>query len=127
MTINKDIAVMVSEPGADLTIEMAKELYEEIKDEQELANLYSIVCNKAWWMADNEFDYEEGTEQYIEARRITEQWFALEEKLKESIWEVLRNEGVRIPKKRQIIVLEPFMQRYGFQNASGWWIQKRDF
>lgn len=124
--LDKNITVMISEPGANLTIEIAQKFYREINSEQELANLYSVVSNKAWWLADNDFDYEEGTEQYKESHRITEQWFVLEEKLKKDIFKILRKEGIKIPKRGHIVVLEPFMQRYGYQNGDGWWIQASD-
>ena len=31
--------------------------------------------DKAWWVEDNEYDYEEGTAEYEQACRITDDWF----------------------------------------------------
>ena len=39
------------------------------------------------------------------------------------IYEILRSDGIEIPKNRQIIVLEPFMKRNGYRNGNGWWIK----
>ena len=51
--------VMCSE--SDITIEMVEEFYEQVKTEQELADIFSVVSNKFWWVEDNIYDYEEDT------------------------------------------------------------------
>ena len=37
---------------------------------QELADVFAITSNKFWWVEDNEYDYEKGTKEYQEARKI---------------------------------------------------------
>ena len=32
------------------------------------------------------------------------------------------NEGIEIPKKGTITVLDPFMRKNGFYDANGWWL-----
>lgn len=48
--VDKDTSVMCSELSPDLTIGMAEKAIEEIKTELELATLFAVVENKAWWI-----------------------------------------------------------------------------
>lgn len=116
--------VMVSEPAPNLTVEAATILLAEIEKEQELADVFAAVDNKARWLEDNHYDFEQGTEEYRKACEISDQWFAVANELKEKIFSILREEGVAIPKRGQICVLKPFMERNGYFDGGGWWIPK---
>ena len=118
---NKDIIVMCGEPSPGLTIEKANEIFNKIETEKDIADLYAEVENKAWWIEDEQYDYEVGTDEYKRAREKTKMWFSLSDKLKEMIFDILKSEGVIIPDKGQIVVLEPFMKRNGYKNGNGWW------
>ncbi len=122
--ISKDAFVMCQEPSPDLTIEKANEIFDKIETEKDIANLFAIVHNKACWIEDEEYDFEEGTEEHRKAVERTDMWFALSDKLRNMIFDILRHEGVEIPDKGQIIVLEPFMKRNGFRDGQGWWIKE---
>lgn len=124
LILSKDTFVMCSEPSPDLTIEKANETFREIKSEAELASLFAIVENKAWWIEDEQYDFGEGTEEYKKAAERTRAWFSLADTLKGKIFEILKSENIEIPTKNQMIVLEPFMKRNGFQDAQGWWIKE---
>lgn len=115
--------VMCSE--SDITIEMAEKLYEQVKIEQELADIYSVVSNKFWWVEDNVYDYEEGTPAYKQACEITDRWGNLMECIELDIFDILKNEGVIISDKGRIVVLEPFMKRNGYFDSNGWWIKEQ--
>mgnify|MGYP004682378011 FL=1 len=104
-----------------LTAEEAASYIDTIETERELAALFAYVDNKAWDIADNEYDFEEGTELHKSACEETDKWFAVADRLKEKIFSILRRENVSIPKKGQIDVLVPFMKRNGFTNENGWW------
>lgn len=104
-----------------LTAEEAASYIDTIETERELAALFAYVDNKAWDIADNEYDFEEGTELHKSACEETDKWFAVADRLKEKIFSILRCENVDIPKKGQIDVLSPFMKRNGFTNENGWW------
>ncbi len=121
---NKYIFVMCEEPMPDLTIEKANQIFDEIETEKDIADLFAIVHNKAWWIEDEEYDFEAGTEEHKKAAERTDMWFALSDKLRNMIFNILKSEGVDIPEKGQIVVLEPFMKRNGFIDGSGWWIKE---
>ena len=120
---NKDIVVMCGDPSPNLSYEYAAELSNKIQTEGELADLFAATDNKARWICDGEYDFEEGTEEYAAARENTDRWFAIADELKERIFKILKEEGIEIPQKGQIIVLEPFMLRNGFVDGCGWWIR----
>ncbi len=122
--INEDTYVMCEEPFPDLTIEKANQIFREIETEKDIADLFAVVENKAWWIEDEAYDFEEGTEEHKKAVERTAMWFALSDKLRDMIFDILKSEGVKIPEKRQIVVLEPFMKRNGFIDGSGWWIKE---
>ena len=122
--IDKDAFIMCQEPSPDLTIEKANEIFDKIETEKDIADLFAIVDNKAWWIEDEEYDFEEGTEEHREAVERTGMWFALSDKLRNMIFDILKHEGVEIPDKGQIVVLEPFMKRNGFRDGQGWWIKE---
>ena len=124
ININNDTFVMCEEPIPDLTIEKANQIFDEIETEKDIADLFSAVNNKAWWIVDEECDFEVGSEEHRKAVDRTNMWFALSDKLKCMIFDILKSEGVEIPDKGQIVVLEPFMKRNGFINGSGWWIKE---
>lgn len=105
----------------EMTVEEAASYIDAIETERDLAALFAYVDNKVWDIADNEYDFEEGTELHKSACEETDKWFAVAERLKEKIFSILHRENVSIPKKGQIDVLAPFMKRNGFTNESGWW------
>ena len=119
----EDITIMAEDPAKNLTIEYAKERSHIVWEESDIAELYANVDNRAWWIADEEDDYEEGTTEYQMARETTDKWFAVKKILREKIFDILRGEGVLIPKTGQIEVLCPFMERNGYKNCAGWWIK----
>ena len=41
---------MCQEPSPDLTIEKANEIFDKIETEKDIANLFAVVHNKAWWI-----------------------------------------------------------------------------
>lgn len=123
LVLNEETFVMCSEPAPDLSAEMAAEAIEKIETEQELADLFAVVDNKAWWVEDNVYDYEEGTVEYKQAVEVTDEWFALSDILRDRIFAILRAEGIVIPETGQIYVLEPFMKRNGYRNGQGWWVK----
>lgn len=103
------------------TAEEAASYIDAIETEEDLAALFAYVDNKALDIADNEYNFKEGTELHKAACEETNKWFAVSDRLKEKIFSILRRENVSIPKKGQIDVLIPFMKRNGFTNENGWW------
>ena len=111
-------------PCADLSIENVLALVGEIKTEMELATLYALVENKAWWIEDDIYDYDTGTDGYRNACDITNKWFSVANELGKRIFIILRSEKTVIPERGYNTVLKPFMERNGFVDGRGWWIHK---
>lgn len=118
--------IMVSEPIPSTTAAEIKEQFENMTTLQELADVFAITSNKFWWVEDNEYDYEKGTKEYQEARKITDEWSELMDLYENRILEIIRSEGTEIPTKGRIVVLAPFMKKYGYEDKGGWWIKNSD-
>ena len=121
-----DIVIMASEPISNKTPSDVRGYFAERKSERDLADAFAIASNKFWWVEDNVYDYEKGTPEYIAACAITDEWGALMDEYEERIFMILRNEGVEIPEKGRIKVLEPFMKRNGYIDGNGWWIKNKE-
>ena len=115
--------VMGSEQIPSTSASDIKEYFKDMTTVQELADAFAITSNKFWWVEDNEYDYEEGTPEYIEASAITHEWCELMKSYENKFFEIIRSEGVEIPPTGRIIVLAPFMKRYGYDDGNGWWIK----
>jgi len=124
MILKKDTVVMISEPIPDITIDMALEMYNKAKTEQEIADIYAMVDNQALWLAHDVDDYEEETKEYENICKEVDNWFELMYKIETKIAEILKNEGIKIPKKGRRKTIEQFMQRNGYRDGDGWWIEK---
>lgn len=120
----QNVFAMANEPLANMNVDDIREWLSEHNDKQNIIDAYASVHNQAWWIEDNEYDYEEGTTAYAYACEQTDAWFALTDELQEIIFGYLREEGIAIPKKGYISVLAPFMERHGYYYGNGWWITK---
>lgn len=118
------IVVMGSDSLPEMTALEFKEKVGMISNNQQLADAFAFSSNKFWWVEDNEYDFEEGTFEHKRAIEITDEWGALMDGYKNLIFDILREEGTEIPDKGQIVVLEPFMKRYGYRDGNGWWIKE---
>ena len=123
--VDKNTFVMCSEPSPDLTVEMVEEAIDKIETELDLAALFATVENKAWWIEDDEYDYNEGILEYKQAKEKIDLWFGLADILRNKIFDILRAEGIEIPKTKQITVLDHFMKRNGYKDSQGWWIKDK--
>ena len=113
----------------DISIEDMKKIIANIKTTQDLADAYATV-NNIWPIKEDEiYDYEEGTKEYEEACSITSAWLELCEKLEKQAIKVATEEGLIDESMKDwgtFYQLEPFMNKYGYYDGSGWWIEKDD-
>lgn len=116
-----EIVVMTKEPIPKRTPEEIREYFSVKNTEQDLADAFAITSNQFFWVADNVYDYEEGTPEHKLACEITDAWRALMNEYEERIFTILTDEGVVVPTSAQIEVLIPFMARNGYRDANGWW------
>lgn len=115
--------IMATEPCPDMTAEDLRSKYADMASEKELADAYGIASNQFWWVEDDVYDYEEGTSEYEKALAISDAWKAVMEEYENKIFEILKTEGVTIPSSGRIKVLIPFMERNGYMDGAGWWIE----
>ena len=118
-----DIVIMASDPILDKTPTDVRNYFAERKTEKDLADAFAIASNKFFWVADNEYDYEEGTREHRLAREITDEWCALMDEYEEKIFKILVSEGAVISENARIRVLKPFMARNGYVDGNGWWVK----
>lgn len=119
------VCVMTSDPCPNLSAEDVLMRIKNINTKEELAKLFALSENKAWWVEDNVYDYEEGTTEYQKACEIRDKWFNISDELRERIFAILRKEKVSIPQTRQRSVLIPFMEQNGFLDGNGWWLLQK--
>lgn len=115
--------IMASDPAASVTATAVKEYFKSMTSVQELADAYATTSNKFWWVEDNEYDYEKGSQEYKDACAITGEWRELMDFYENKILEIIRSEGIEIPSAGRIVVLAPFMKKYGYDDRGGWWIK----
>ena len=118
-----DIVIMASEPISDMSPSDVRSCFAGKETEKDLADAFAMASNKFFWVADNIYDYEEGSKEYVAVRAITDEWCALMNEYEEKIFAILRSEGTAIPKTGRIRVLKPFMKRNGYIDGNGWWIK----
>lgn len=123
IVLTENTFVMCRDPLSNLATESIEQAIGKIETESELATLFAAVENKMWWIEDETYDFNEETEEYKKIKQKIDLWFALADKLRNRIFDILRTEGIEIPDTKQISVLEPFMKRNGFKDGQGWWIK----
>lgn len=114
---------MAGEPIPDVSPADVRNYFIGKQTEKDLADAFAMASNKFFWVEDNIYDYEEGSTEYISACAITDEWCTLMDEYEEKIFEILRSEGITIPKTGRIHVLKPFMKRNSYIDGNGWWIK----
>ena len=114
--------IMASEPVKGMTAAEVEAYYADKHSPQDLADAYAITHNQFWWVEDNEYDFEVGSPEHKAACMVTDEWCRLMQQYQERIFDILRSEGIEIPATGQIVVLTPFMKKYGYEDQGGWWV-----
>lgn len=113
--------IMASEPAQGMTAAEIEAYYAEKHSPHDLADAYAITHNQFWWIEDTEYDFEVGSPEHNAARLITDEWRRLAKQYQERIFDILKSEGIEVPATGQIVVLAPFMKKYGCEDYRGWW------
>ena len=115
--------IIIGAPAPDVSIDELRAVIENDPTERDIADAFAIASN--WWFVaeDAEYDYDEGTEEYIRACKRADDWLELSDMLEEKIYVILRSEGITIPEVARIDVLEVFMERNGYKDRGGWWVR----
>lgn len=125
-TVSKDIVALDEEPLAGVAVEGMKAKADHINSVRELAAVYATVDNQAWCIEDDIYDFEEGTGERKNAEVRVDAWMKLSNELEERIVRQARKEKLlreKQPNSGLVRQLEPFMEKYGYRNANGWWIE----
>ena len=127
--ITEGAVILDGSSANNISIEDMKQIIADIKTTQDLADAYATV-NNIWPIKEDEiYDYEEGTKEYEEACSITSAWLELCEKLEKQAIKVATEEGLideNMKDAGTFYQLERFMNKYGYYDGSGWWIEKGD-
>lgn len=124
--IPKGTVILAGDPLPDMSIESMKSIVSKIESPQELVDVYAAVFNKAWYIEDDIYDYEEGTNEYKEACQYINKWFALMDELESKVMNQASSENLlteKAPNSGTVKQLEKFMQKYGYKNGNGWWVK----
>ncbi len=94
------------------------------KNEERLAKAFAMTSNKFWWNENAEYEYEGESVQYKKDHNADCSWLTVMQKLDDEITTIMIRHGIAHTKgERKQEYLITFMERNGFHNANGWWIQ----
>ena len=121
--------IMAGDPMPDMSVEGMRTVIQEIHTTQELVDAYVQAHNKFWYIEDDLYDYEEGTDKYIEVKAVVDAWGDMMDSLCKRVMDVAKQEGLlaeRQPDSGTIKQLEEFMKKYGYRDGCGWWVEIED-
>lgn len=128
-SFDKNALVMVSDPVPDVLAEDMKDIIAHIDTEQGLADTFAKVSNKFWWIEDDLYDFDPGTEDYARACAVVDEWGALMHSLSDRIKAIMERDNLLIAVEKgkpHPNIHEPFMKKYGYRDGRGWWIREKD-
>ena len=120
--------ILAGDPMPDMSIEEMRQIIALISTTQDLVDVYVAVHNKFWFVEDELYDYDKGTEEYERVLSVVSAWDDIMEALDKRIMETAAEEGLlaeRQPDSGTVKQLEAFMDKYGYRNGSGWWLKKK--
>ncbi len=123
----ENILILSGDSLTNKTVDEMKEELENNTTTQQLVDVYVNVHNKFWFIEDDIYDYDEGSEEYERVDDLINQWYQFMEQLDQEIMEKASEEGLLDEvdsnsgtTKR----LKSFMSKYGYRDATGWWVKK---
>ena len=124
----KNVTVFLRDPMPGKNIDEMKQEIADIKTAQELVDAYVNIHNKFWFIEDDFYDYDEGTEKYEIAYKNVAAWGDMMQELDKRVMEAADQEGLlaeKQPNHGTIRQLKAFMDKYGYRDSCGWWIKKK--
>lgn len=121
----KGAVILAGDPLPDVGAEEMRQTVSSITTTQELVDVY--VHNKFWFIEDDLYDYDEGTDEYEKVRAVVDAWGDMMDELDKRIMETAAREGLlaeRQPDSGTVKQLEAFMDKYGYRNGCGWWVKR---
>ena len=123
----EETVIMTSEPLVNISIEEMQQIILSITSAQQLVEVYANVYNKFFFIEDEVYDYEKGTEEYERVCFVVDAWEKMLDELDVQIMKTATDEGLLAEKHQNYGTakqIECFMDKYGYCNCSGWWIKK---
>ena len=117
---------MAGDPLPEVSLEEMWDVANNLKGTQELVDAFAGAFNKFWWVEDDVYDFEEGTEEYENACAITDAWAELMDSLEERLIQIAKAEGLMSEDEEHphsIVALSPIMEKYGYRDGRGWWVK----
>lgn len=118
--------IMEGDPLPDRSLEDMWVIAKNYSTTQELVDAYAGAHYKFWWVEDDQYDFEEGTEEHIKTRAVTEAWEQVLNYLEERVITCAIEEGLfaeRQPNSGLVKQMEAFMEKYGYRDGRGWWVR----
>ena len=120
--LEEGTVIMCGDPCPDKTPEDIWGMTKGKCSIQELVDAYVIAHNKFWWVEDEVYDYDEGTEEYDKACRITDAWAEVMDYLCDNLIKCASEDGI-LATGESHYGLKPFMEKYGYRDGHGWWVK----
>lgn len=119
--------IMSADPMPDKSIEAMRRDMTSIETTQQIVDLFVLAHNKFWFIEDDIYDYEEGTDEYNQVRAVVDAWGDIMDELQDRLTEAAIKEGFFKPDEenpKYIETMKPFMQHYGYRDGRGWWVRE---
>ena len=124
----REIAIMASEPLKGYTPIQMREMASKYHSDEALAAIYASVSNKTGWLGHDIGEPENDEETNNRLKKEHEEWWTLEKELYAEIVCRLQKENAEkgtahiITGKGMWYIAKPFMERNGFKDGAGWWV-----
>ena len=126
--LNK-IAIMASEPLKGYTPDQMREMASKYDSDEALAAVYASVSNKTGWIGHDIGEPENDEETNNRLKKELDEWWKLEKELYAEIVSRLQKENAEkgttyITSGKGRYIVKPFMERNGFRDGAGWWVDE---
>ncbi len=119
-----NFSILSGDPIPDKFLEQMKAMLYNVSDVRELIKIYIVLDEKVVFKEDEIYDFDEGTQEQIEAEANFKKWFKLMKNAENRLIEYAKAEKMYIDDDIGLVKkLEPFMKKYGYRNVGGWWIK----
>ncbi len=127
-----EIAVMTAEPLKGCTPDQIRDLMKRYQSDEAIAAFYAGVSNKTGWIGHDIGEPENDEETNERIKRNHAEWWALEKEIFSEIVRRLERDNLKkgasyvTSGKPMHYIIKPFMERNGFRDGAGWWIDEYD-